>query len=72
MKYLLLLLIVLAGIWWIRQQRKPDHNKPSQTSTTTQTMLPCAHCGTHVPEHDAIQGKHGVYCSESHRQHHEG
>jgi len=24
MKYLVLLLIVLAGIWWIRQQRKPD------------------------------------------------
>jgi uncharacterized protein len=27
MKYLVLLLIVLAGIWWIRQQRKP--NQPS-------------------------------------------
>ena len=72
MKYLLLLLIVLAGIWWIRQQRKPNQSKPDKTSTTTQTMLPCAHCATHVPEHDAIQGKQGVYCSEAHRQRHEG
>jgi uncharacterized protein len=74
MKYLLLLLIVLAGIWWIRQQRKPHQDMHAQhkASTGPQTMLPCAHCGTHVPERDAIAGRHGVYCSEPHRQRQEG
>lgn len=74
MKYLLLLLIVLAGIWWIRQQRKPppDTHAQHKTSTGAHAMLPCAHCGTHVPERDAIHGQHGVYCSEPHRQHQEG
>ena len=72
MKYLVLLLIVFAGIWWIRQQRKPNKRPPQDRHTGTQTMSPCAHCGTHVPEGDAIQGRHGLYCSEQHRQLQEG
>ncbi len=70
MKYLVLLLIVLAGIWWIRQQRKPD--TPSMKKSGPQVMAPCAHCGTHVPEDDAIHGSHGLYCSAAHRDSHEG
>ena len=70
MKYLVILLIVLVGIWWIRKQRKPS--QPAPPPSDTQTMLPCAHCGTHVPESDALRGKHGLYCSESHRDTHEG
>ncbi|MEN9619027.1 MAG: hypothetical protein RL406_1264 [Pseudomonadota bacterium] len=70
MKYLVLLLIVLAGIWWIRQQRKPD--QPLNKKTDPQVMVPCAHCGTHVPEDDAIRGSRGLYCSAAHRDSHEG
>lgn len=73
MKYVLLLLIVLAGIWWIRKQRQP--NKPSASadqSKMPQPMLPCAQCGTHIPESDAVPGKQGHYCSEQHRQIKEG
>jgi uncharacterized protein len=70
MKYLILLLIVLGGIWWIRQQRKPDQ-APRQ-KTGPQVMLPCSQCGTHVPESDAIHGARGVYCSAAHRDAHEG
>jgi len=70
MKYLVLLLIVVGGIWWIRQQRRP-HTSTHQPSGP-QVMLPCAHCGTHIPESDAIRGSHGVYCSAAHRDAHEG
>ena len=70
MKYLLIVIAVLAGVWWLRQQRKPDQT-PTHPSGP-QVMLPCAHCGTHVPEADAIRSTHGVYCSEAHRQSHEG
>jgi len=70
MKYLILLLIVVAGIWWIRQQRKPD--QPSTKKSGPQVMVPCAHCGTHVPENDAVQGSRGMYCSAAHRDRHEG
>ena len=70
MKYLVLLLIVLGGIWWIRQQRKPDPTNPKPSDP--QVMLPCAHCGTHVPEGDVVRGSRGLYCCAAHRDSHEG
>ena len=74
MKYLVLLIIVFAGIWWIRQQRQPNQtsSKNRRSSSQTVTMVPCAQCGTHVPENDAVRGKQGLYCSESHQHSHEG
>jgi uncharacterized protein len=68
MKYLVLLLIVAGGIWWIRQQRPDRPGKSSDERQGTQNMVTCAHCGVHLPEHDAVQGQLGVYCSEAHRQ----
>ncbi len=68
MKYLVLLLIVLAGIWWIRQQRTDRTNKSSEQRQDPQVMVVCADCGVHVPEHDAVHGRLGVYCSQAHRQ----
>ncbi len=70
MKYLVLLLIVLAGIWWIRQQRKPD--QATRKKSGPHIMVPCAHCGAHVPEDDAVRGIRGMYCSATHRDSHEG
>jgi uncharacterized protein len=71
MKYLLLLLIAMAGIWWIRQQRRP-HRSSSEKSSGPQTMVACTECGVHVPQADLVQGQQGLYCSEAHRQRHEG
>ena len=70
MKYLVLLLVVVGGIWWIRQQRRPQ--APSHKASGPQVMVPCAHCSTHVPENDAVRGAHGTYCSATHRDAHEG
>jgi uncharacterized protein len=80
MKYLIWLVIVFAGIWWLRQQRQTTSgDTPEKTTQATrpkhggpQVMVPCAHCGAHVPEADAVQGKQGLYCSEAHRQRQEG
>ncbi len=72
MKYLALLLIVLGGIWWFRQQRPKKINTPQENNASPRLMVPCAHCGTHIPESDATQGQQGVYCSVAHRQAHEG
>ncbi len=82
MKYLVLLLVVVGGIWWIRQQRPASmqannaetNAKPNGPATALppQTMLPCQHCATHVPESDAVRGRLGPYCSSAHRQLAEG
>jgi uncharacterized protein len=71
MKYLVLLLIVLAGVWWLRQQRRPDRPS-SHTPSDPHTMVACTHCGVHVPETEVVPGQRGTYCSEAHRQRHEG
>lgn len=70
MKYLVLLLIVVAGIWWIRQQRRP--RPPADNKTGPSVMVPCQHCGIHVPEADAVRGAQGLYCTAAHRDTHEG
>jgi uncharacterized protein len=80
MKYLIWLVVVVAGIWWIRQKRKTPAQQPRQTTDAAgpsaesgpQVMTPCTHCGVHFPESEAIQGAQGLYCSEAHRQRQEG
>ncbi len=67
MKYLILLVMVLGGIWWIRQQRPQHKNNPKDKPTGPQTMVTCAHCGAHLPSSDAVAGQQAVYCSEAHR-----
>jgi uncharacterized protein len=80
MKYLIWLVIVVAGIWWIRQQRKtpgnqahpnPEAAEPGADSGP-QVMTPCVHCGAHLPKSEAVQGAQGEYCSEAHRLRQEG
>lgn len=82
MKYLVWLLIVLAGLWWLRQQRtrqnppsSSDANpktQPDRPSAQPTAMLACSHCGVLCPDNDMVRGQQGHYCSDAHRQQHEG
>ena len=70
MKYLILLAVVGGLIWWIKSNRK--NKPPSETaSSPTLDMVPCAHCGLHLPDTDAVHAQSGVYCSAEHRDLHE-
>jgi uncharacterized protein len=78
MKWLLILLVVLGGLWWLRQQRlgstsRPSRPRPKQdeASSSPQAMTRCLHCGLHLPREDATVGTLGDYCSTAHRQQHE-
>ena len=70
MKYLVLLLIVMGGIWWIRQQRSSQIQRAQPQ--TPEPMVACTHCGTHAPKNDMVAGRLGLYCSSAHLQAHEG
>ena len=80
MKWLLVLLVVLGGIWWLRQTgrgiRRPPASRQQQAARTTESetrpMTQCRQCGLHLPLEDALQGQQGHYCSAAHRQQHEG
>ena len=75
MKYLLLLLIVVAVLWLMRLGRSSAPNPkttgaaPSPAQPPVQQVVACAHCGVHLPLGDAVTGRAGrFYCSEAHRQ----
>lgn len=80
MKYIVVALVVLVGIWsWRRgreqerqeNQRRRAPQPPAANHAPTTDMVACAHCGLHLPANDAVQGQRGVYCGHAHRQAHE-
>ena len=69
MKYLVLILIVLAVLWIARassRRDRPPAQKPS-AEPSRELMLSCAHCGLHLPRDEALPGRGGVFCGELHR-----
>ncbi len=82
MKYVVVILVVLLGVWLWKKSRadardekeealaKPQKTK--QADAPPQIMLSCAVCGVHLPKSDALVGKRGSYCSASHRLQQEG
>ena len=78
MKYLIVILVVLAGVWlWrnnrraeLRDRRPPGPGAAGQTQVTE--VVACAVCSVHLPRTDALPGGQGVYCSDAHRRQAEG
>ena len=71
MKYLLILLAVLFGVWLWRSGRETTGATKSggrqAPRPTPQDMVACHHCGLHLPASDAVQGHNGWYCGHPHR-----
>lgn len=70
MKYLLVLMVVLAGVWIWRSRRvaqRPPAPSPRQVARPS-AMVACRHCGLHLPASDAVDGPGGPYCSAEHRR----
>ena len=72
MKYLLVLAVVLAVIWFVRNHRpaaKPKEQPPRQNALAEpQDMVQCPVCSLHLPRADALPGRDGrLYCCADHR-----
>lgn len=69
MKYLVLLvvLVVAIGIWRSRRRIDTSRDTPPRLALP-QDMLACAHCGTHIPQTEALMQGHRAYCSAEHRR----
>ena len=76
-KYLILLAVVLLVVWWLRSGTRRRSQDGAPTSTTQrpgrgpQAIVACAQCGLHLPAHEALPGRGGVFCGEPHRAQYE-
>ena len=71
MKYLILLLVVLAVAWYWRNARDPGAprgERPKSDAPPPQDMVQCPVCLVHLPRGDALPGPDGqLYCCAEHR-----
>jgi len=74
-KYLLLLVLALLGLWWVRasgRTRASSDAAHKRSDDATQEMVSCTLCGLHLPRQEAVSGLRGVYCCQDHRERNEG
>lgn len=73
MKFLVLILVIGVVIWLLRSSaRRRATVAPEPEVKSLQMIVPCAHCGVHLPRHQAVPGVDGaLFCTEAHRRAHE-
>lgn len=59
----LLLYIIISNLL-----RKSRNLSPS--STTSERMVQCEHCGLHIVEKEALEDNHQYFCSNKHLEEH--
>jgi uncharacterized protein len=72
MKYLLVLGVVLAVIWFVRNNRRDPGEGAAggkaRPLAPPQDMVRCPVCAVHLPRADALPGPDGrLYCCADHR-----
>lgn len=78
LRYLFLLIVLLAAIWWIRgalarfgRDDEPDARqgkRPRNRPAAAERMLECRHCGVIVPESEGVREQEHFYCCADHRR----
>lgn len=72
-KFVLVVVLALVVVWWLRSLRRvapPSDAKPPAQPTAAQSIVPCAHCGVHLPRSEAVAAATSdqrYYCTEAHR-----
>ena len=72
MKFLVLIVAVVALLWLLRGSRRGTKPPPPPAARPAppdelQAMVSCAQCGIHLPQNEALPGRGGVFCGEPHR-----
>jgi uncharacterized protein len=73
MKYILVLVVVWVGYQLWRRARIADQvakERPPQPVNTPMAMVACAHCGTHLPQTEALSDNGHFFCNAEHRDRH--
>jgi len=63
-KLIILAMVIFLGFSLFKKFRKPVNHTDQQPSTNK--MVACSVCKTHIPENEAIIHNGKVYCSKEH------
>lgn len=63
----LILLIILAALLYRLVRRWLNQREDGRRVSDQGRMLACAHCGTYIPEQDALRVGDKAYCCAAHR-----
>lgn len=71
MKYLLVLVVVVGGLWLLLRKREVDRPAAPRTPSTKglpAEMVACAHCDLRLPRVEAVfDGEGRPFCDVAHR-----
>jgi uncharacterized protein len=72
-KLLIVVLVILAVIFIARAlgagaRREREDRTDGRRVGKEERVVPCAHCGIHVPESAAIESQGRHFCSDDHRR----
>ena len=71
MKYLLVLVVVIGGLWLLLRKRggdPPATPRPGPANGPPAEMVACAHCDLRLPRAEAVfDGEGRPYCDVAHR-----
>ena len=65
-KLIILAMVIFLGFSLFKKFRKPASRTDQQPSTNK--MVACSVCKTHIPENEAIIHNDKVYCSKEHME----
>jgi uncharacterized protein len=70
MKYLVLIAVIFAVLWFMRTNRRPEGSAQANRRAAPpppQDMVECPVCHVHLPRSDALPGPAGqLYCCAEH------
>ena len=64
MKFLFLLVTLVAVFWIVRHLARPPARR--RAPRAAERMIPCHRCGLHVPEGEVVRRNGHDYCSQAH------
>jgi uncharacterized protein len=75
MKYLLLIALAVALLWWWRTMGRRASGRGPENKAARATPVPppddmvaCRHCGLHLPRAEALTGQQGLYRTKARKK----
>ena len=65
-RLLLLVIVVFAVLWLLKQLFTENQDSKGKTGLKTENMRQCKFCGTHVPESSVVLSRNQPYCCQDH------